>query len=192
MAGLCLPRKIAFAGAACARARDIFAICHGPTPVATFDDALAALWSSLQRGDMPAVAAIFRPLAEVAESSSSDTLSRTWVAWLALATFELPARLASTALPFGAMTQCSGLMLTLTGDLDHRLGWDGAPREGRLATAEWTAQEACAAILLADPSNTEIRVDELVGAGGEVARLVRGLAAELAEATGWKLDLPAD
>jgi len=192
MAGLCLPRKIAFAGAACARARHVFAVCHGPTPVDTFDDALAGLWSSLQRGDMPAVAAVFRPLTEVTESSSNDTLSRNWVAWLALATFELPARLVATPLPFGALTQCSGLMLTLTGDLDHRLGWEGAPREGRLATTEWAAQEACCAILVADPSNPWIPVDELVAAGSEVARLVRRLAPELAEATGWKLDLPAD
>ncbi|MGD0121249.1 MAG: hypothetical protein ABSC46_01665 [Candidatus Limnocylindrales bacterium] len=82
-------------------------------------------------------------------------------------------------------------MLTLTGDLDHRLGWAGTAHEGRLATAEWAVQEACSAIL-ADPSNPEIPVDELIRAGAEVARLVRGLAAELAETTGWKLDLPAD
>lgn len=192
MSGLCLPRKIAFAGAACVRARHVFAICHGPTPVATFDDALAGLWDHLRRGDLPSVAGVFRPLTEVAEASSSDTLSRNWVAWLALATFELPARLVSTTLPVGALTQCSGLMLTLTGDLDHRLGWGGAPREGPLAAAEWAAQEACCAILSAAASNPEIPVDDLVAAGAGVARLVRGLAAGLAEVTGWKLDLPAD
>ena len=192
MSGLCLPRKIAFAGAACVRARGIFAICHGPTPVAVFDAALEALWSGLRRGDLPAVAAIYRPLTDVSESSSSDTLSRNWAAWLALATFEFPAWLVSTALPFGALTQCSGLMLTLTGDLDRRLGWEGVPHGGRLATAEWAAQGACSAILLADPSKPEIPVDELVAAGAEVARLVMELAAELAAATGWKLDLPSD
>ena len=192
MAGLCLPRKIAFAGAACARARSIFAICHGPTPVATFDAALAALWNGLQRGDMPAVAAIFRRLTDVSESSSSDTLRRNWAAWLALATFEFPSSLVTTRIPLAALTQCSGLLLTLTGDLDQRLGWTGTAHEGRLATAEWAAQEACSAILLADPANPEIPVDELVAAGAEVARLTRKLAAELAAATGWKLDLPAD
>lgn len=192
MSGLCLPRKIAFAGAACARAREIFAICHGPTPVATFDATLAALWRGLQRGDMPAVAAIFRPLTDVSESSSSDTLSCNWVAWLALATFEYPARLVTTRIPLAATTQCSGLLLTLTGDLDQRLGWTGTAHEGRLATAEWAAQEACNAILMADPSNPEIPVEELVAAGAEAARLVRELAAELATSTGWKLDLPAD
>jgi hypothetical protein len=192
MAGLCLPRKIAFAGAACSRARHVFAVCHGPTPVATFDDALAGLWSSLRRGDMAAVAAIFRPLTEVAESSTNDTLSRNWVAWLALATFELPASLVSTALPVGALGQCSGLMLTLTGDLDHRLGWVGAPHGGRLALAEWAAQETCCAILSADPLNPEIPVDELVETGAEVARLVGQLAPMLARATGWKLDLRPD
>jgi hypothetical protein len=192
MAGLSLSRKIAFAGAACTRARHIFAICHGPTQVATFDAALASLWNNLQRGDLPAVAAIFRPLTEVSESSSSDTLSSNWAAWLALATFEFPARLVSTALPVEVLTQCSGLMLTLTGDLDHRLGWDGALREGRLATAELAAQEACSAILLADPSNAEIPVDRLVGAASELARLVHELAPDLARATGWKLDLRPD
>lgn len=192
MTGLCLPRKIAFAGAACARARGIFAICHGSTPVGTFDATLAALWSGLRRGDMPAVAAIFRPLTDVSESSTSDTLSRIWVAWLALATFEFPASLVTTRIPLAAITQCSGLMLTLTGDLDQRLGWIGTAHEGRLAAAEWAAQEACSAILLADPSNQEIPVDDLMAAGAEVARLVRELAAELAAATGWKLDLPAD
>ena len=189
MAGLSLPKKIAFAGAACARARHVFAICHGPTPVSRFDQALAWLWSSLRRGDMAAVAAIFRPLTNATESSSSDTLCRDWAAWIALATFEIPARLVTTTLPVESLTQCSGLMLTLTGALDHRLGWEGALHEGRLATAEWAAQEACSVILLGDPSNPEIPVDELVGAGAALAGLVHGLAAELAETTGWELDL---
>jgi hypothetical protein len=192
MAGLCLPRKLAFAGAACARARHIFAICHGASPVGTFDDALAALWEALRHDDMPAIATIFRPLTELPESSCNDTLSRDWVAWLAIATFEFPSRLVSTRLPVEAISQCSALMLTLAGDLDHRLGWSGKPREGRLARAEWAAQERCFAVLSADPLNPEIPVDELVAAGAEVGRVVGELAVELAEATGWKLDLSSD
>lgn len=191
-AGLCLPRKIAFAGAACARARHIFAIYHGASPVATFDDALAALWDALRRDDMPAIATIFRPMTELPELSCNDTLSSDWIAWLAIAIFEFPSRLVSTRLPVEAISQCSALMLTLAADLDHRLGWSGKPREGRLARAEWAAQERCLAVLLADPLSPEIPVDKLVEAGAGVGRMVRDMAADLAAATGWKLDLGSD
>jgi hypothetical protein len=150
------------------------------------------MWTCLRYDDLPAVASIFRPLTEVVEATCNDTLSPLWVAWLALATFEFPARLVSTRVPVGAMTQCSGLMLTLTGDIDHRLGWTGAPHEGRLAEAEWAAQEMCLSILAADPSSPEIPVDELVAAGVEVGRTVDDLAVQLAEATGWNLHLPLD
>jgi hypothetical protein len=190
MAGLCLPRKIAFTAAACARARNVFALCHGVTHLATFDGALAALWEGLRRDDQPMVAAVFKPLTETVEASCNDTLSPLWVAWLALATFEFPARLVSTRLPDVVMTQCSGLMLTLAGDLDQRLGWTGAPHEGRLARAEWVAQEECFSILAVAPDDPQIPVDELLAAGEEMGRLVLEVAGPLAEATGWKLHQP--
>ncbi len=191
-ASLFLPRKIAFTGAACARARNVFALCRGVTPVAVYDDALASLWDELRRDDRPGIAAVFKPLTETVEASCSDTLSPLWVAWLALATFEFPSRLVSTRLPDVAITQCSGLMLTLAGDLDDRLGWSGAPHEGRLARAEWAAQEECLSILAAAPDGSQIPVDELLAAGSEMGRLVREVAAPLAEATGWKLHLSLD
>lgn len=189
MAGLCLPRQIAFAGAACARARDVFALCHGATPVSAFDEALEKLWDGVQHDDLPAIAAIYRPLTDVPESSCDDTLDRDWLAWLALATFEFPSALISTRLPVQALTQCSALMLTLMGEIDLRLGWGGAPREGRLASLEWAAQRSCVSILMADPANPEVPVADLVAAGGELARTVPGLAAALVAATGWRLNL---
>ena len=191
-AQLCLPRKIAVTGAACVRARNVFALCHGVTPLAVYEDALAALWDALRRDDQPGIAAIFKPLTEAVEASCNDTLSPLWVAWLALATFEFPSRLVSTRLPDVVMTQCSGLMLTLAGDLDDRLGWSGAPHEGRLARAEWAAQEECLSILAAAPDDPQIPVDELLAAGAEVARLIVEAAGPLAEATGWKLHQPPD
>jgi hypothetical protein len=192
LAGLCLQRQIAFAGAACSRARHVFAVCHNSTPVTTFDNALAALWDGLRRDDLPAIAAIYRPLTDVPESNCDDTLDSDWMAWLALATFEFPASLISTRLPLQAMAQCSALMLTMMAEIDLRLGWSGAPRGGRLATAEWAAQERCFAILAAEPSETEIPVDELVAVGAELGRAIADLAADLAEATGWRLRLPAE
>jgi hypothetical protein len=185
-------RKIAFTAAACARARNVFALCRGATPLATFDGALAALWEALRRDDQPMVAAVFKPLTETVEASCNDTLSPLWVAWLALATFEFPSRLVSTRLPDVMMTQCSGLMLTLAGDLDNRLGWTGAPHEGRLGRAEWAAQERCFSILAAAPADPEIPVDELLAAGAEMGNLIVEAAAPLAHATGWKLHQPPD
>jgi hypothetical protein len=187
MTGLCLPRQIAFAGAACERARHVFAMCHGATPVTVFDDALGVLWDGIRRDDLPAIAAIYAPLMDAPESNCDDTLDRDWLAWLALATFEFPSSLISTRLPLQALTQCSALILTLMGEIDLRLGWEGAPREGRLASTEWSAQERCFAVLDADPSNPEVPVEELVAAGGELARAIPGLAADLARATGWRL-----
>jgi hypothetical protein len=189
-AQLCLPRKIAFTAAACGRARSVFALCHGVTPMATYDDALAGLWDALRRNDQPGIAGIFKPLTEAVEASCNDTLSPLWVAWLALATFEFPSRLVSTRLPDVVMAQCSGLMLTLAADLDDRLGWPGAPHEGQLARAEWAAQEECLSILEAAPDDPTIPVDELLAAGTEVGSLILDLADPLAEATGWKLHLP--
>ncbi len=191
VAGLCLPRQIAFAGAACERARHIFAICHGATPVATFDEALKTLWDRLRRDNLPAIAALFRPLTDVPEASANDTMARDWMAWLALATFEFPSQLVRSRVPAGVIGQCSGLMLTLTGEIDLRLGWSGAPREGRLAQAEWGAQKRCFEILALEPSNPEAPVDELVAAGAEVGRAVEDLTPLLADATGWSLDLAA-
>jgi hypothetical protein len=187
---LCLPRRIAFAGAVCERARRIFAICHGATPLATYDKALKAVWEGLRNNDLPAVASVYRRLTEAPESSCDDTLDRDWMAWLALATFEFPSQLVWTRVPAAVLGQCSGLMLTLTGEIDHRLGWSGPPREGRLATAEWVAQERCLGLLSADPSNPEVPFEELVAAGADVARTVDDLASLLADATGWNLHLP--
>jgi hypothetical protein len=82
-------------------------------------------------------------------------------------------------------------MRTLMGEIDLRLGWKGPPMEGPLATQESTAQESCLAILEADPSNPEVPVQELVATGAAVARMVAASAADLAEATGWKLWPPA-
>jgi hypothetical protein len=192
MAQLCLPRKIAFTGAACARARDVFALCRGSTPVATYDRALATLWDALGRNDQARIATLFKPLTEVAEASCNDTLNPQWVAWLALATFEFPSRLVSKRLPVVTMTQCSGLMLTLAGDLDSRLGWDGAPHEGTLAKAEWAAQEKCFSILEARPDDPSFPLGELLDAGSQVSGLIAGAAYPLAAATGWKLHLPPD
>jgi hypothetical protein len=192
MAQLCLPRKVAFTGAACARARNVFALCRGATPVAAYDEALAALWDALGRDDQPGIAAIFKPLTEVAEANCNDTLNPQWVAWLALATFEFPSRLVSTRLPEVAMTQCSGLMLTLAGDLDQRLDWIGAPHEGPLARAEWAAQEKCFSILAAAPDDPSIPLDTLLAAGAQMSGLIVEVARPLAEATGWKLHLPLD
>ena len=191
-AALCLPRRIAFAGAACERARYVFAICHGATPVDALDDALALLWDGQTRDDLPAVAALFRPLTEVPESSVDDTLDRDWMAWLALATFEFPSQLVWTRVPSAVLGQCSGLMLTLTAEIDHRLGWNGPPREGRLARAEWAAQQRCLEVLGADPASSLIPVDDLVEVGAELGRMVDDLAPALAAATGWNLDLPSD
>jgi len=191
-AQLCLPRKIAFTAAACARARNVFALCRGAPPATTYDDALAALWDALERDDQPGIAFIFRPLTEVPEASCNDTLNPQWVAWLALATFEFPSRLVSTRLPEVTMTQCSGLMLTLAGDLDNRLGWTGAPHDGRLGRAEWAAQEKCLSIRAAAPEDPEIPVEELVSAGAEIGSLIMEAAAPLAHATGWKLHKPPD
>jgi hypothetical protein len=186
-AGLCLPRRIAFAGAACERARPIFAICHTATPVVTFDDALKALWEGLRRDDLSAVASIFRPLTGIFESSCDDTLAREWMAWLAIATFEFPSQLVRTRLPSAVLSQCSGLMLTLTGEIDNRLGWSGPPREGPLAHVEWAAQERSFEVLAADPLSPAIPRAELVAAGAEVGRLVAEMASALAAATGWTL-----
>ena len=191
-AGLCLPRRIAFAGAACERARSVFAICHAATPVVTFDDALKKLWEGLRRDDLSAVAGIFRPLTGIFESSCDDTLDRDWMAWLAIATFEFPSQLVRTRLPSAMLSQCSGLMLTLTGEIDHRLGWNGLPHEGPLARAEWAAQGRSFEVLAADPLNPTIPLHELVAVGAEVDRLVDELAPALAAATGWKLHLQVD
>ena len=190
MADLCLPRQIAFAGSACTRARHVFAICHGATPVSTFDDAIEALWAGIQHDDLAAIAAVYSPLIDAPEANVDDTLDRDWIAWLTLATFEFPSALISTRLPLQALAQCSALMLTLTGEIDLRLGWVGPPREGRLARNEWTAQERCVAILAVDPSNPDVPVDELVAVGASVAQDVAEVAADLAKATGWKLWLP--
>jgi len=191
MAGLCLTRQIAFAAAACSRAGYVFAVCHGATQPATFDAALAKLWTGITTDDLPTIEAVCRPLMDVPESGADDTLDRDWMAWLTLATFEFPAALVSTRLPVQTLAQCSALMRTLMGEIDLRLGWRGLPMEGRLATLESTAQESCLAILGEDPSNPEVPVRELVAAGAAVARLVAASAADLAEATGWKLWPPA-
>jgi hypothetical protein len=187
MAELCLPRQIAFAGAACARARNVFAMCHGSTPVSAFDYALEMLWDGVRRDDLAVIAAIYRPLMDVPESSCDDTLDRDWLAWLALATFEFPSSLIETRLPVQALTQCSALTITLMGEIDLRLGWSGAPRQGRLANLEWAAQQRCVALLGADPSNPEVPIDDLIAAGAELAQAIPALAADLAAATGWRL-----
>jgi hypothetical protein len=187
MVGLCLPRQIAFAGAACARARSVFAMCHGSTPVSTFDDALEMLWDGVRRDDLAVIAAIYRPLMDAPESSCDDTLDRDWLAWLALATFEFPSSLIETRLPVQALSQCSALAITMMSEIDLRLGWGGAPRQGRLASLEWAAQQRCVALLAADPSNPDAPIDDLVDVGAELALAIPALAADLAAATGWRL-----
>ena len=164
-------------------------LCHGSTPVATFDATLEKLWDGVRRDDLPAIAAIFGPLTDASESNCDDTLARDWLAWLSLATFEFPSALISTRLPVQALTQCSALMLTLMGEIDLRLGWTGAPREGRLASLEWAAQQSCMSILMADPVNPEVPLEELVAAGDELARIIPGLAEALVAATGWRLNI---
>lgn len=185
---LCLPRKIAFAAAACVRARPVFALCHSATPVATFDHTLTALWDALERGDMAAVAGVYPPLTGVSESNCDDTLDPNWLAWLALATFEYPSRLPAARLPIETIAQCSAFALTVMAELDLRLGWEGEPRGGALATAEWAAQERCLAVLLREPASPAIPVAELTSAADEMARILATCAHDLAATTGW--DLP--
>lgn len=187
MDGLCLPRQIAFAGAACSRARSVFALCRGATPLATFDEALAGIWAAVSRDDLPAVAAIYRPLMDAPECNVDDTLDRDWMAFLALATFEFPSALITTRLPLQALAQCAALMRTIMGEIDLRLGWTGAPLEGRLANLESAAQEKCLAILAQDPSSPDSPVEELMSAGNDVAQAIAGAAGDLAAATGWRL-----
>lgn len=191
MAGLCLPRQIAFAAAACTRARGVFALCHGPTPVDIYDHALTALWDGIRHDDLSAIEAVYEPLANMPEANCDDTLHRDWLAWLALATFEFPAALIRTRLPAQKVEQGSALMLTIMHEIDLRLGWNGPPRRGELACAEWAAQLRCLAILEADPVDPEIPVANVVSAGREVAQALAVRAERLAAATGWRLSRPA-
>jgi hypothetical protein len=188
MADLDLYRRIAFAAAACSRARYIFAICHGATPVATVDWALAQLWKGLALDeDIAAIRGVYGPLTEVPESGVDDTLDREWLAWLTLATFEFPAALTTSGLPVQQLAQCSSLMLTIMGEIDLRLGWDGAPHEGKLARLEWAAQIRCRDILTADPSGLEIPVEGLLAAGRDLGLAIAEASEALAAATGWRL-----
>lgn len=187
MTDLCLYRRIAFTVAACARARYVFAICHGATPLETVDRAVADLWKGLALDDLPLIESIYRPLTEVPESSVDDTLDRDWMAWLVLAAFEFPSSLQNARRPLQVLAECSSWMLTVLGEIDLRLGYEGSPREGRLATMEWTAQARCLEILAADPSNPDIPVDELNAAGRELADAIAASTEALAEATGWRL-----
>jgi len=172
MSSFCLERQIAFAAAACVRARHVFALWHGATPVSTFDDALASLWDGLERRDKEAICGIFRPLSNVPEADCDDTLSRDWMAWLALAVFEYACALPSSRRPIDTLAQCSAFALTLMAELDLRLGWEGRPRGGSLATAEWSAQEKCLAILAVDGLNPAIPVADLVAAGDGTRELL--------------------
>lgn len=174
--GLCLERRIAFAAAACDRARNVFALWHGATPVATFDDALASLWDDLERRDTAAISGIFRPLMNVPEANCNDTLSRDWMAWLALAVFEFASAFPGARRPLETLAQCSAFCLSMMAELDLRRGWEGAPRGGPFATAEWIAQEKCLAILGLDPGNPSIPVSDLVAAGDELRTLMAGAA----------------
>ena len=187
MEDLCLYRRIAFAAAACSRARHVFAICHGATPLATVDQALAQLWKGLALDDMDLIAGVYRPLTEVPESNVDDTLDSDWMAWLTLATFEFPTALVSAKRPLQTLAQCSSWMLTVMGEIDLRLGYEGSPREGRLATMEWSAQGGCLEILAADPTSPEIPVEELEAVGRELAEAIADSAEPLAAATGWRL-----
>lgn len=187
--GLCLQRRVAFAGAVSMRARGVFDLCHGATPTALFDQALERLWDDLRCGDMADVDAIYAGLARAPEAYCNDTLAREWIAWLALATFELVSKLPTARLPVQAIAQCSALGLTIAAELDHRIGWDGPAGSGTLATAEWVAQQRCLAILLEDPENAAIPLETLAAAGAEEASILAACAPQLAAATGWDLVL---
>jgi hypothetical protein len=187
MADLCPYRRIAFTAAACSRARYVFAICHGATPLSTVDRAMADLWKGLALDDMDVIAAVYRPLTEVPESNVDDTLDSDWMAWLALAAFEFPAALPEGKRPLQVLAQSSSWMLTVMGELDLRLGFNGPPREGRLATMEWAAQERCLEILAADPLSPEIPVEDLEAAGRQLGGAIADSTEALAAATGWRL-----
>ena len=187
MGPLSLRRRMAFAAGVCQRARPVFALCRGATPIATFDGALADLGEAIRGGRPGGAAGIYEALTQVVESSCDDTLSREWLAWLALATFEYPCALPSAVRPIETLAQCSAFGLTIMAEIDARAGWQGNAYGGPLATAEWRAQERCMSILLRAPTDDSIPMDELLAAGDEVVAGVEASAGELAAATGWEL-----
>jgi hypothetical protein len=162
-------------------------MCHGATPVETFDRMLDRLWDDLRCGDIADIDAIYPSLQRAPESYSTDTLSRDWIAWLALSTFEFVSLLPTSKLPVQAIAQASSLGLTIAAELDHRLGWMGPAKYGELAAAEWDAQRRVLAILKEDPLNTEVPVARLEEAGDRYAALLAGRRDALAAATGWDL-----
>jgi hypothetical protein len=184
---LSLPRQVAFAAAACQRIRPVFVLCRGATPVSVYDAALAEVWEAAKTEDWASADEVYELLTHSVESSCDDTLSREWLAWLALASFEYPCRLPAARRPIETLAQCSAFALTIMSELDLRLGWEGAPRAGPLASLEWAAQRRCAAILAADVGSKAIPLAELTAAGEPVSGAVMESAAALAAATGWDL-----
>jgi hypothetical protein len=169
------------------RSRGVFALCHGATPVATFDRMLARLWDDLRCGDIADIDAIYSGLGRAPESFGEDTLSRDWIAWLAVSTFEFVSLLPTAKLPIQTVAQASALGLTIAAELDLRLGWMGPAKYGELASAEWDAQRRCLEILMEDPCSPEVPVDRLGTAGDQFATMLAARVDALATATGWDL-----
>lgn len=184
---LSLQRRLAFAGAVCMRARHVFAICHGATSLEVFDRALDRLWDDLQCGDMADIDAIYPSLERAPESFAADTLSRDWLAWLTLSTFEFVSLLPTSKLPVQSIAQSSSLGLTIAAELDLRLGWMGPAKYGELAAAEWDAQRQVLDILKEDPLNAEVPIERLSAAGDRFASLLASRRDALAASTGWDL-----
>jgi hypothetical protein len=189
LCNVCLGRQIAFTAAACARARSVFAVCHGSTDVTVFDATLQRLWASISSDDVPGIEGIYSTVSDLPESNSHDTLARDWLAWLCLATFEFPSTLPRTILSAQVLEQSSALLLTICNEIDLRLGWDGAPYGGPLATIEWFTQLRCMELLIADPQNPEIPIEKLLAAGRELGQALAARAVGLAAATGWSVSL---
>jgi hypothetical protein len=182
--GLCPQRLVAFAGAVCIRAREVFGLCRGATPMSTFNRSLERVWDDLRCGDFADIDAIFGSLAGVPESFSNDTLSPEWIAWMALATFESVSKLPTSRLPIQTIAQCSALGLTIFSELDMRIGWTGPSKSGELASAEWEAQLRCLAILREDPLSVEIPLERLAAAGDNVSALLALHSTEIATGPG--------
>ena len=169
------------------RARHVFAICHGATSLEVFDRALDRLWDDLQCGDMADIDAIYPSLERAPESFAADTLSRDWLAWLTLSTFEFVSLLPTSKLPVQSIAQSSSLGLTIAAELDLRLGWMGPAKYGELAAAEWDAQRQVLDILKEDPLNAEVPIERLSAAGDRFALLLASRRDALAASTGWDL-----